>query len=76
MFARERTRHRAAHGPLTPAELEVIAAVAAGRAVHEIASQTGRSPYTVRTHLRNASAKLDAHGRADLIAKARAAGAF
>jgi DNA-binding CsgD family transcriptional regulator len=35
---------------------------------------TGRNVHTVRTHIRNAAAKLDAHGRADLVARARRLG--
>ncbi len=74
--ARRSVLARTAQGPLTPAEIEIVASIAAGRTVAEIAASTRRSPHTVRTHLRNASAKLDAHGRADLLAKARGAGAL
>ncbi len=76
VIARERALQRPARGVLTPAEATILREIAAGRTVAAIAERTGRSPHTVRTHLRNAAAKLGAHGRADVLAKARTAGAI
>jgi len=75
-IARERALHRSARGVLTASETDVVRAIAAGLTIAAIAARSGRSPHTVRTHLRNASAKLEAHGRADLLARARATGAI
>jgi len=75
MFAaRASVARRPQRGLLTASEAAIVAALAAGGTVAQIAAATGRSRHTVRTHLRNASAKLDAHGRAELIAHARAGG--
>ncbi len=61
-------------GPLTAGEIAILEHVAAGHSAVRIAILTNRSPHTVRTHLRNAYAKLAAHGRADAVIKARALG--
>jgi LuxR family maltose regulon positive regulatory protein len=61
-------------GPLTPSELTILRYLATGANAVRIAQLLHRSPHTVRTHLRNAYAKLGAHGRADALAKARALG--
>ena len=61
-------------GPLTDAEAEILRLLDAGRNAPQIAAVLSRSPHTVRTHIRNASAKLDAHGRVDLLARARQLG--
>ena len=53
---------------LTPRERAVIEVVAMGKASEEIASMLSISPATVRTHVRNAMAKVGAHTRAQLIA--------
>ena len=45
-----------------------------GRNAPQIAALLDRSPHTVRTHLRNASAKLETHGRAETLARARQLG--
>ncbi|MBV8148817.1 MAG: response regulator transcription factor [Candidatus Eremiobacteraeota bacterium] len=42
-----------------------------GLGTKEIASRTGRSPYTVRVHIANATAKLRCHGRMEAVAVAR-----
>ncbi len=60
--------------PLTPTELDIFAHLATGANCVRIAALLGRSPHTVRTHMRNAYAKLGAHGRADALSKARALG--
>jgi DNA-binding NarL/FixJ family response regulator len=53
---------------LTPRELGVIQVVAMGKDTAEIAQMLHISPATVRTHVRNAMAKVGAHTRAQLIA--------
>ncbi len=60
--------------PLTPAEIEIFRHVATGASAVRIAVLLGRSPHTVRTHLRNAYAKLGAHDRTGALSKARALG--
>jgi LuxR family maltose regulon positive regulatory protein len=55
-------------------ETEILRLIADGRNAPQIAEILNRSPHTVRTHLRNASVKLDAHGRIDLLARARQLG--
>jgi DNA-binding NarL/FixJ family response regulator len=53
---------------LTARERAVIALIAAGQETQEIACSLHVSPATVRTHVRNAMAKLGAHTRAQLVA--------
>ena len=53
---------------LTARERAVIALIASGRETPEIAEALHVSPATVRTHVRNAMAKLGAHTRAQLVA--------
>jgi DNA-binding CsgD family transcriptional regulator len=69
-----RLAQRPSAGPLTAMEVEVLRLVAAGRNAPQIAELLGRSPHTIRTHLRNASVKLDAHGRVAILARARELG--
>jgi PAS domain S-box-containing protein len=57
-----------ARGPLTPRELEVVAHIAAGEQLPQIAEALFISPSTVRTHVRNAMEKLDARTQAQLVA--------
>src|SRR3954468_13973231 len=59
---------------LSPREREVVALVARGRSGQEIADELGVSPETVRTHVDNAKAKLDARNRAQLVAMALGSG--
>ncbi len=54
--------------PLTAREREVVTLIALGRDTAEIAAELGVSPETVRSHVRNAMAKLDVHTRAQLVA--------
>ncbi len=61
-------------GPLTPSEVGILKLVAAGHSSVAAAALVGRSTQTVRTHLRNAYAKLGAHGRGDAIDRARGLG--
>jgi PAS domain S-box-containing protein len=53
---------------LTPREREVVTLIAMGRETGQIAQELHVSPETVRTHVRNAMAKLGAHTRAQLVA--------
>ena len=59
---------------LTSRELQVIRLLAAGSRNRAIAEQMHLSEHTVKTHLRNISAKLGAQGRTEAIAIARARG--
>jgi DNA-binding CsgD family transcriptional regulator len=61
-------------GPLTPKEILVLEHLASGHSAPETAAALGRSTHTVRTQIRNAYAKLHAHGCDDALAKARALG--
>ncbi len=55
---------------LSPREREIVQLVAAGETGPEIAEHLHLSHATVRTHVRNAMAKLGARSRAHLVAKA------
>jgi PAS domain S-box-containing protein len=59
---------------LSQRERQVLALVAAGESGPEIADELHISHDTVRTHVRNAMAKLGARSRAHLVAKAIAEG--
>ncbi len=59
---------RSVTSPLTPREREVVSLIAMGRETSQIAQELHVSPETVRTHVRNAMAKLGAHTRAQLVA--------
>jgi PAS domain S-box-containing protein len=59
---------------LSPREREVVRRVALGEAGPEIAAELGIANETVRTHVRNAMAKLGARSRAQLVAKALGGG--
>jgi DNA-binding CsgD family transcriptional regulator/tetratricopeptide (TPR) repeat protein len=59
---------------LTPAELRVLRDLAAGLTPKQIASEMGRSVYTVQTHIQNVIDKFGCHGRAEAIAAARRVG--
>ena len=59
---------------LTEREREIVRLVALGSTGREIADQLHISHETVRTHIRNAMAKLHARSRAHLVAKALAGG--
>jgi PAS domain S-box-containing protein len=54
--------------PLTNREREVVTLIALGAETAQIAEQLHISPETVRTHIRNAMARLGAHTRAQLVA--------
>jgi DNA-binding CsgD family transcriptional regulator len=55
---------------LTIKEQEVLAQLAQGRSVKQIAEMLGRSPHTVHDHVKALHRKLDASSRGELIAKA------
>jgi PAS domain S-box-containing protein len=55
---------------LSERELEIVRLVALGRSGPEIAEELGIAHDTVRTHVRNAMAKVGARSRAHLVAKA------
>ncbi len=57
-------------GVLTNREREVVTLIALGRQTAQIAQELHLSPETVRTHVRNAMAKLGARTRAQLVATA------
>jgi PAS domain S-box-containing protein len=63
-----RARARSSARPLTRREREVVTLIAMGLETNEIAQELHVSPETVRTHVRNAMAKLGAHTRAQLVA--------
>jgi DNA-binding CsgD family transcriptional regulator len=59
---------------LTPQELRVIRDLAAGLTPKQIATEMGRSVFTVQTHIKNAIDKFGCHGRTEAIASARKLG--
>ena len=58
------------HSPLTAREREVLALAAEGYTSAAIAAELSLSVLTVRTHLRNAISKLNAHSRLEAVATA------
>ena len=71
-------RRRRRGGPLreelSEAELRVVRYLPSNLKAPEIAAELFVSTNTVRTHLRHIYAKLDAHGRAEAVARARELG--
>ena len=59
---------------LSEAELRVIRYLPSNLKAHEIAAELFVSTNTVKTHLRHIYAKLDAHSRAEAVARARELG--
>ena len=59
---------------LTPAEREILQLLARGASTKAIASETGRSPQTVDTHVRAICRKLACSGRREAVALAAARG--
>jgi LuxR family maltose regulon positive regulatory protein len=57
--------------PLSDAELRVVRYLPSNLKASEIAAELFVSTNTVRTHLRHIYAKLDAHDRAEAVARAR-----
>jgi PAS domain S-box-containing protein len=66
--AAARSPSRSAAQSLTRREREVVTLIAMGCETAQIAQELHVSPETVRTHVRNAMAKLGAHTRAQLVA--------
>jgi DNA-binding CsgD family transcriptional regulator len=64
----KQSRPRTGWDSLTDAELKVISVVAKGATNAAVAQRLQLSPHTVKTHIRNAFAKLDIHSRAQLTA--------
>jgi DNA-binding NarL/FixJ family response regulator len=62
--------NRAERRPLTDREQEILARLAHGTAQNDIADELEISPKTVGTHIQNLLRKLDAHSRAELVARA------
>jgi PAS domain S-box-containing protein len=60
--------------PLTRREREVVTLIALGYDTREIAASLYISPETVKSHVRKAMSKLNAHTRAQLVAVALAGG--
>jgi DNA-binding NarL/FixJ family response regulator len=52
---------------LTPRELEILSAMASGRAPTEIAVSLGMSPNTLRTHTQNVLTKLRVHSKMEAL---------
>jgi PAS domain S-box-containing protein len=63
-----RSSGRGAELPLTRREREVVTMISLGKETAEIAAELHISSETVRTHVRNAMAKLGARTRAQLVA--------
>ena len=59
---------------LTPRELDVLRLIAGGGSTCSAARDLHMGPTTVKTHLRNAGAKLGTRGRAAAVAKAATLG--
>jgi len=55
---------------LTPRESEILALLARGSSQGAIASELSISPKTVATHIQHLLGKLNAHSRAELVARA------
>jgi LuxR family transcriptional regulator, maltose regulon positive regulatory protein len=65
---------RAPLEPLSKSEIRVLRYLPTHLTAPEIASELSVSTSTVKTHLRNLYAKLDAHSRAEAVESARALG--
>ncbi|WP_344272603.1 response regulator transcription factor, partial [Actinomadura napierensis] len=59
---------------LTPREVDVLSYVAIGCTNAEAAERLGLLPETVKSYLRSAMRKLDAHTRLEAVTSARRAG--
>ena len=64
----------AGYAALTPAEREILQLLAKGASTKEVASDTGRSPHTVDTHIRSICRKLSCSGRREAVALATSQG--
>jgi two-component system nitrate/nitrite response regulator NarP len=63
LLRRSETTRAGARSPLGLRELEVLQEFATGAGVEEVAARLEIRPHTVRTHMKNILAKLDAHSR-------------
>jgi DNA-binding NarL/FixJ family response regulator len=70
MSARKKPRNRPTRRPghPTPLELGILRAISDGLTNVQIASVTSRSEETIKQHVRNLLAKLEASNRAHLVA--------
>jgi len=59
---------------LTPRQLDVLRLLALGRSTNQIAAELALSPTTIRNHVANLLAALDAHSRLQAVAIARQTG--
>jgi len=59
---------------LTQAQIQILEALALGRTPKEIARESGRSLYTVQTHIQNIIKRLGCSGRHEALVIARARG--
>ena len=59
---------------LTPSEQKIVRLLALGHKPKEIASEMGRSVFTIQTHIQNLIEKLGCHGRVEAVAVARRMG--
>jgi ATP/maltotriose-dependent transcriptional regulator MalT len=62
------------YAALTPAERDILQLLARGASTKTIASETGRSPHTVDTHIRSICRKLGCSGRREAVALATSQG--
>lgn len=69
---RDDDSHGVPHADLSPRELDVVRLLALGFSGPEIAEELHIAHNTVRTHTRNAMAKVGARSRAQLVAKSLA----
>lgn len=74
LVARGLGSHREHAEHLTDRELQVIRGVARGQSNKQIASEIYVTESTVKFHLQNASKKLNAHRRAEIVHRATASG--
>ena len=72
----QRLRHRDKRDQLSAREIEILQAVATGDTNRQIAKNLAISEFTVRNHVNNALAKLDARGRTEAAIKALKRGLF
>ncbi len=69
-----RDEPRALLDELSEAELRIVRYLPSNLKAPEIAAELFVSTNTIRTHLRHIYAKLDVHGRAEAVARARELG--
>ncbi len=72
----QRLRRRDKRDQLSVREIEILQAVATGDTNRQIAKNLAISEFTVRNHVNNALAKLDARGRTEASIKALKRGLF